>query len=254
MKRLTISMSDELFDRLDKIENKSLFVRDIIERELSSETVGDESTVLWLDELNELRVENKELTDRLNEIDKRLESTQSMVQAISRTVETRYVERAIPKMEIVVPELAQPKRVVSEPEIAAITEFRPTNDNIKQQSSTIQDTNPVEETLSKTSINDMSFSESTSFAQTSSVPIPSMPTPSISTPSKSPQLTVNSDKLEGNILMYILHGAEIKRSIIKSLLSKRYDPKEIDVKLDHMIGAGTLSTAIKDDTEYLVRV
>ncbi|MDG6244049.1 MAG: hypothetical protein QCH31_06615 [Methanolobus sp.] len=34
MKRLTISMSDELFDKLDKIENKSLFIRKLIEREL----------------------------------------------------------------------------------------------------------------------------------------------------------------------------------------------------------------------------
>ena len=36
MKRLTISMSDDLFDSLSKIQNKSLFVRKLIEQGLDA--------------------------------------------------------------------------------------------------------------------------------------------------------------------------------------------------------------------------
>ena len=257
MKRLTISMSDELFDRLNEIENKSLFVRDIIERELSSETVGDGDTAPWLDELNVFRVENKELTDRLNKIEKRLESTQSMVQAISRTAETKSIERVIPKMETAVPKLTPTREVVSEPKIAPIEEIKPTSD-IQELLSTIKEPNSLEEALPETSTNNVELSESVSPTPTPSESVSSTPTPSESipptpTPSAPPQSAIDSDKLGGNILMYIPQGAEIKRNIIKSLLSKRYDPSEIDVKLDQMIGAGTLSTAIKEDVEYLVR-
>ena len=267
MKRLTISMSDELFDRLNEIENKSLFVRDIIERELSSENVGDGATAPWLDELNEFRVENKELTDRLNKIEKRLESTQSMVQAISRTAETKSIERVIPKMETAVPKLTPTREVVSEPKIAPIEEIKPTSD-IQELLSTIKEPNSLEEALPETSTNNVELSESVSPTPTpsesvsptptplesvSSTPTPSESIPPTPTPSAPPQPVIDSDKLGGNILMYIPQGAEIKRNIIKSLLSKRYDPSEIDVKLDQMIGAGTLSTAIKEDVEYLIR-
>ena len=53
--------------------------------------------------------------------------------------------------------------------------------------------------------------------------------------------------------MYMPHGAEIKRDIIKSLLSKRYGPDEIDGKINQMMGAGTLSSTTKDGADYLVR-
>ena len=54
--------------------------------------------------------------------------------------------------------------------------------------------------------------------------------------------------------MYMPRGAEIKRSIIKSLLSKRYEPDEIDGKINQMMSAGTLSSTTKDGADYLVRV
>ena len=42
MKRLTISMSDELFEKLDEMSNKSLFVRNLIEHELAADGSGSE--------------------------------------------------------------------------------------------------------------------------------------------------------------------------------------------------------------------
>jgi len=57
MKRLTISMSDELFDRLDEIENKSLFVRNIIERELSSGTADADANEVLAERLTKVEIQ-----------------------------------------------------------------------------------------------------------------------------------------------------------------------------------------------------
>ncbi|MHC1575962.1 MAG: hypothetical protein ACXQTE_01275, partial [Methanosarcinaceae archaeon] len=54
MKRLTISMSDELFEKLDEMSNKSLFVRNLIEHELAADGSGSER-VPSNDGLDELR-------------------------------------------------------------------------------------------------------------------------------------------------------------------------------------------------------
>ena len=62
------------------------------------------------------------------------------------------------------------------------------------------------------------------------------------------------DRLEGNILMYMPHDAEIKRNIVKSLLSTRYDSDEIDAKINQMIADNTLSAATRDGKDYLVRL
>ena len=218
MKRLTISMSDELFDRLDEIENKSLFVRDIIERELSSETVDV----------------NEGLADRLGKVEIQLESIQSMLQSMPPIgeikkmvlpVEAKPIERVMPEPEIAIPESIPTEKVIPEPEVAM-----------------------PELTLAKETPQ-----------QPSAPPLPAFETPSpanapTSIPSASQQPAGKPDKLEGNILMYMPHGAENKRSIIKSLLSKRYEPDEIDGKINQLISAGTLSTTTKDGTDYLKRV
>ena len=235
MKRLTISMSDELFDRLDEIENKSLFVRDIIERELSSETVDV----------------NEGLADRLGKVEIQLESIQSMLQSMPPIGEIK---------KMVLPVEAKPiERVMSEPEIA-IPESIPTEEIVPEPEVTMPGLAPTEEVVPEPEVAmpELRLAKETQ-QQPSSPPLPAFETPSpanapTSIPSASQQPVGKPDKLEGNILMYMPHGAENKRSIIKSLLSKRYEPDEIDGKINQLISAGTLSTTTKDGVDYLKRV
>lgn len=73
MKRLTISMSDELFEKLDRIENKSLFIRKLLERELEMlEDVSATTTEPWVPDINILKGSVDELFLKLSEIEKHL--------------------------------------------------------------------------------------------------------------------------------------------------------------------------------------
>ena len=76
----------------------------------------------------------------------------------------------------------------------------------------------------------------------------------LSSTSSSTKPADKKDRLEGNILMYMPHDAEIKRDIVKSLLSTRYDSDEIDAKINQMIADNTLSAATRDGKDYLVRL
>ncbi|MDN5310318.1 MAG: hypothetical protein PWP14_1712 [Methanolobus sp.] len=73
MKRLTISMSDELFDKLDRIDNKSLFIRKLLEKELEMlEDISDNTTEPWVPDINILKGSVDELFLKLGEIEKHL--------------------------------------------------------------------------------------------------------------------------------------------------------------------------------------
>lgn len=73
MKRLTISMSDELFEKLDRIDNKSLFIRKLLEKELEMlEDVSDNTTGPWVPDINILKGSVDELFLKLGEIEKHL--------------------------------------------------------------------------------------------------------------------------------------------------------------------------------------
>ncbi len=73
MKRLTISMSDELFEKLDRIENKSLFIRKLVERELEIlEDRPDTSNNPWVRDFTILKETVEELSLKLNIIEKHL--------------------------------------------------------------------------------------------------------------------------------------------------------------------------------------
>jgi hypothetical protein len=68
--------------------------------------------------------------------------------------------------------------------------------------------------------------------------------------------TVNmsvNDRLQGNILMYLPHGARIKRSIIKGLVSRKFSAEEIDAEIDLMISDRSLLAEAEDGLEYLMR-
>jgi hypothetical protein len=61
------------------------------------------------------------------------------------------------------------------------------------------------------------------------------------------------ERLQGNILMYLPHGARIKRSIIKGLVSKKFTAEEIDAQINLMISNRSLLVEVEDGLEYLLR-
>ncbi|TGC07876.1 hypothetical protein [Methanolobus halotolerans] len=62
-----------------------------------------------------------------------------------------------------------------------------------------------------------------------------------------------SDKLASNILMYMPHGAKVKKGIIKSLISKQFIENDIDGKLAELVSAGILKLTAEGDDHYLIR-
>jgi hypothetical protein len=71
MKRLTISISDTLFEKLDRIENKSLFIRKLVERELEMlEDVPENGDQPWTQDITRLKGSVDELFSKLNEFEK----------------------------------------------------------------------------------------------------------------------------------------------------------------------------------------
>jgi hypothetical protein len=71
MKRLTISISDNLFEKLDRIENKSLFIRKLVERELEMlEDVPENGNQPWTQDITLLKGSVDELFSKMNEFEK----------------------------------------------------------------------------------------------------------------------------------------------------------------------------------------
>ncbi len=62
-----------------------------------------------------------------------------------------------------------------------------------------------------------------------------------------------NERLQGNILMYLPHGARIKRSIIRGLVSKKFSAEEIDAQINLMISNRSLLVEVEDGVEYLLR-
>ncbi|WP_440952709.1 hypothetical protein [Methanococcoides sp. FTZ1] len=63
-----------------------------------------------------------------------------------------------------------------------------------------------------------------------------------------------ADKLESCIFAYLPSGAEVKKDVIKSLLSKRYADPDVESKIDQLLSAGRISNIVKDDIVYLTRL
>jgi len=229
-------MSDELFERLNEIENKSLFVRNTIERELSSGVVDS----------------NEGLAERLNEVEIQLESIQSMLQSMTprgeiekmvSAIEEKLVEKVVPEPKIAMPELTPAEEAPQQPPVV-MPELKPAEEAPQQPPFVMPELKPAEEVPTAPPM--AAATPPPPIFEPSAAPAHVPPTP--------PQPVGKPDKLEGNILMYMPHGAEIKKSTIKSLLSKRYEPHEIDGKINQLISAGTLSPTTKDGADYLVRV
>jgi len=71
-------------------------------------------------------------------------------------------------------------------------------------------------------------------------------------PANTGSMSMN-ERLQGNILMYLPHGARIKRSIIKGLVSKKFSAEEIDAQINLMISGHSLQVEVEDGVEYLLR-
>ena len=83
MKRLTISMSDDLFESLSKIQNKSLFVRKLIEQGLDA-GFGEEGIPPSSRDLDSLRDEIGGLTNRLHGLENQIGDVQLTLQSIPK--------------------------------------------------------------------------------------------------------------------------------------------------------------------------
>ncbi|MBC7085842.1 MAG: hypothetical protein H5T43_05710 [Methanomethylovorans sp.] len=62
-----------------------------------------------------------------------------------------------------------------------------------------------------------------------------------------------NERLRGNILMYLPHGARIKKSIIKGLISKKFSTEEIETQINLMIAENSLQVEVENGIEYLLR-
>jgi hypothetical protein len=294
MKRLTISMSDDLFDSLSEIQNKSLFVRNLLEQGLDA-GFGEEGAVPSSRDMDALRNEIGKLTDRLHGLEDQVNAIHSTLQSIqsdrkteakstsaieTKTLHDETVQDIKPAGEIpafspiaapekqsdettgspfVIPDLKLPEEPTSEPSI--VMQDLETAEEISSSSSIAESG----ETSNESAQPPLSISgsrlpekmtQSSFFSQ--SPDLPAFEPPQMETvPSPIPSSTKPADKkdrLEGNILMYMPHGAEIKRDIIKSLLSTRYDSDEIDTKINQMIADNTLSAVTREGKDYLVRL
>ncbi|MEL4305773.1 hypothetical protein [Methanococcoides sp. LMO-2] len=85
----------------------------------------------------------------------------------------------------------------------------------------------------------------------------------VSDPSQSPVLAEDpavpvpdryvpiTDKLESCIFAYLPSGSEVKKDVIKSLLSKQYADSEVESRIDQLLSDGRIASIVKDDKVYL---
>ncbi len=86
MKRLTISLTDELFDQLNDIENKSYFVRELIEMKLnptySANDKSEEDKETNEDESQQLNEDLNKIHEDISGLDSRIQSIEGHVESI----------------------------------------------------------------------------------------------------------------------------------------------------------------------------
>ncbi|MEA1985522.1 MAG: hypothetical protein U9N13_07735 [Euryarchaeota archaeon] len=265
MKRLTISMSDELFKKLDEIPNKSLFVRNIIENELKmggSESVRSER-VPSDDELGELREMVLAMNKRLDDMEQMFLAPSTGVQGpASGLSEPQPPESTMPDLEpseeplpqsseIVISDLEPSEEPLPQSSEIAISDPERSEEPLPQSSEiVISDLEPSEEPLPQSSeiaMSDLEPSEeSTSRSAEESAT-------TVSPAAEDQDSDSGSDLLEGTIFMYLPHGVELKLDILKSLLSMRYDMDQVGQKVRQMEEAGIISTFAKEGDTYLTR-
>ncbi|MBP1908668.1 hypothetical protein [Methanolobus bombayensis] len=95
MKRLTISMSDELFDKLNAIENKSLFIRKLVERELDAmESSTTEEAIPWSESFGILKNDVNIIFGRLEEMENKLAKLKDQHEELSPIQESANMQQS----------------------------------------------------------------------------------------------------------------------------------------------------------------
>ena len=93
MKRLTISMPDELFDKLELIDNKSLFIRKLIEREMDIlENSPSDDILSWADKFAILRDDVNIILNRLVLVENRFAGTNEISRNIQNALESMNIQ------------------------------------------------------------------------------------------------------------------------------------------------------------------
>lgn len=82
MKQFTIRLPDDLFDKLDQMQNKGAFVRSLIEREIDS---SGEDDIPSLQTSSDLRDEVRSLNERVKEMGYKIDSIYSMLNTTQNT-------------------------------------------------------------------------------------------------------------------------------------------------------------------------
>ncbi|AKB84451.1 hypothetical protein [Methanococcoides methylutens] len=84
-------------------------------------------------------------------------------------------------------------------------------------------------------------------SDSSKPPVPAE-NPAVPVPDRNVPIT---DKLESCIFAYLPSGSEVKKDVIKSLLSKRYADSEVESRIDQLLSDGRIASIVKDDKVYL---
>ncbi len=224
MKRLTISMSDELFETLDEIPNKSLFVRNLIENELKmgeSESARSEQVPLD-DELCELR-------ETVLAMNKRLDDMEQMFLAPSTGVQCHASE--LP--ESTIPDMEHSEELLPQSPEIAMSDMEHSEEPTPR---------PPDVAIPSLQLAGELTSRSAEKSATTDSPA-----------AEDQDSDSGSDLLEGTIFMYLPHGVELKLDILKSLLSMRYDMDKVGQKVRQMEEAGIISTFVEEGDTYLTR-
>ncbi|RQD88071.1 hypothetical protein D5R95_03130, partial [Methanosalsum natronophilum] len=224
MKRLTISLPDDLFEKLNEIENKSHFVRELIENHLNSAEPMETQSSLVEDNNSKDFENNKDLStlfDELNVITKKIEVLETTVFNLDQKINIQNAN-----------ELEQ-KVFRDETQECQIDENKDTIDTINYENfnlihcpkdkdfliADIGDNQPISNSLSIENKTFYHHDESSLLKDDENFF------------NNSPQ---NSNSLKKNLLAYIPIRSTIKKDVVTNLLAKKYNVELIEEQLEHL--------------------
>jgi len=243
MKRLTISLPDDLFEKLNEIENKSHFVRELIENHLNSAEPMETQSSLVEDNNSKDFENNKDLStlfDELNVITKKIEVLETTVFNLDQKINIQNAN-----------ELEQ-KVFRDETQECQIDENKDTIDTINYENfnlihcpkdkdfliADIGDNQPISNSLSIENKTFYHHDESSLLKDDENFF------------NNSPQ---NSNSLKKNLLAYIPIRSTIKKDVVTNLLAKKYNVELIEEQLEHLHESGQINKIQEDGITYLSR-
>ena len=119
MKELTIKLPDDLFDKLDSIQNKGAFVRKLIEKEINSPGKDRASSNQSSDQL---RNEIKSLNERVKQMGYKIDNINSMLSATTNVGRSEIQEMRT-QIEVENEESGEKEELESEQNLASKSPF-----------------------------------------------------------------------------------------------------------------------------------